>query len=59
LRPVSGTASGVLARTLVRAALARKTMTTVAVQSSGHHTTESSLAQPAQISALMNSIWDR
>jgi hypothetical protein len=58
-RPVSGTASGVRARRLVKATPARKTMTTVAVQSSGHHTTESNLAQPAQIRALMNSIWDR
>jgi hypothetical protein len=56
---VSGTASGVLARKLVKASPARKTMTTVAAQSSGHHTTESSLAQPAQMRALMNSIWDR
>ncbi len=58
-RPVSGTASGVRASRLVKATLARKTMTTVAAQSSGHHTTESSLAQPAQIRALMNSIWAR
>ena len=34
-------------------------MTTVAEQSSGHHTKESNLAQPAQIRALTNSIWDR
>jgi hypothetical protein len=34
-------------------------MTTVAAQSSGHHTTDSSLAHPSQISALTNSMWDR
>jgi hypothetical protein len=56
---VSGTASGVRARRLVKATPARKTMTTVAAQSSGHHTTESNLAQPTQIRALMNSIWER
>jgi hypothetical protein len=58
-RPVSGTANGVRDRKLVKPTPARKTMTTVAAQSSGHHTTESSLAQPAQIRALTNSIWDR
>ncbi len=59
VRPVSGTASGVRASTLVSAMPAGKTIATVARHSIGHGITELSLPQPTQVSVMMKSMWDR
>ena len=59
LRPVSGTASHVLASTLVSVMQQAKTIATVSRQSRGHGIAELSRPQPSQVSAVMNSIWDR
>ena len=59
VRPVSGTASGVRASTLVSAMLEGTTIATVARHSTGHGITELSLPQPTQVSVMMKSMWDR
>ena len=59
LRPVSGTARGVRASTLVSAMQQAKMIPTVSRQSRGQGTVEVSRPQPSQTSAVMNSIWDR
>src|SRR5882724_8901806 len=59
LRPVSGTARGVLASRLVSAVQQPKTITRLSRQSSGQGTVDPSRAQPSRTSAVMTSIWDR
>ena len=56
---MSGTASGVRARIAVSVMPAASTITTVARHSTGHGIAELSFPQPAQVSAMRKSMWER
>ena len=56
---MSGTASGVRARMPVSVMPAASTITTVTRHSTGHGITELSFPQPARVSAMRKSMWDR